>query len=210
SINNEFKGVRRHDQTLTNTFTCGSGLLPGSLRGRASRMAHPSTGPQVPDLLRAAVRQGPPLLRMALPETLAGTARGFAVRRRHRLTLFHYDNRCDARRPVGHQRSTRQMSRMLELSFEVANLTDAAERAIDEEFDAVVSVHGATTKVMILVPGSSAVNAAESVISTLNGVGLRVVRLMDDLVTRGEIAKRANVTTQAVGLWTRGQRNGGV
>ena len=102
------------------------------------------------------------------------------------------------------------MSRMFELSFEVANLTDAAERAIDEEFDAVVSVHGATTKVMILVPGSSAVNAAESVISTLNGVGLRVVRLMDDLVTRGEIAKRANVTTQAVGLWTRGQRNGGV
>ncbi|TRW47537.1 hypothetical protein [Georgenia yuyongxinii] len=94
-----------------------------------------------------------------------------------------------------------------ELAFEVSGLTEAIEDAIDASFDALVAIHGRTTKVTVVVPAVTAVEAADVAISTLNGLGVHVVRLIDELVTRTEIAQRAGVTTQAVGLWTRGERN---
>lgn len=93
-----------------------------------------------------------------------------------------------------------------ELAFEVTPLTEDLEDAIDNHFDAVISTHGRTTKINLFVEGVDAVDAAGSAISTLRKLGIQVIRLMDDLVTRKEIAERACVTTQAVGLWARGER----
>lgn len=95
-----------------------------------------------------------------------------------------------------------------ELSFEVTNLTADAADSIESIYDAVFSTHGRTTVATLLVPGNSAADAASSAIAELRRVGVEALRLVDDLVTRAEIAERANVTTQAVGLWARGERNG--
>src|SRR5699024_3951072 len=93
---------------------------------------------------------------------------------------------------------------------EVSGLTDAREEALEDRFDVIVSSHGSTTKIAMLVPGRSAVDAAGSAVATLRRLGMCVIRLIDDLVTRREIADRVNVTTQAVGNWTRGDRNSAV
>lgn len=99
------------------------------------------------------------------------------------------------------------MRSTFELAFEVSPLTDDLEDSIDEQFDAVMATHGRTTKVTLLAEGTDAVDAAGSAVSILRQLGIQAIRLMDDLVTRAEIAERSGVTTQGVGLWVRGERN---
>ncbi|HET7328603.1 MAG TPA: hypothetical protein VFJ14_15100, partial [Nocardioidaceae bacterium] len=54
--------------------------------------------------------------------------------------------------------------------------------------------------------GADAVEAAQFLVGRLESIGVVVERACEDLVTRGSIASRADVTPQAVGLWVRGER----
>ncbi|WP_147917225.1 hypothetical protein [Ruania zhangjianzhongii] len=97
-----------------------------------------------------------------------------------------------------------------EFTFEVAELNDTAVDAIELHYDCVESTHGRTTELTLLVPGMNATDAASEAINRILAAGVTVRRLVDDLVTRTEIAERADVTSQAVGLWARGERKRGV
>lgn len=96
--------------------------------------------------------------------------------------------------------------RDFELTFEVPTLTEAVEDAIAEALDAVIATHAYVTTVTVVVAASDCVEAAQEAIATLRQLGAPPARLVDDLVTRGQIAERAGVTRQAVGLWIRGER----
>jgi hypothetical protein len=97
--------------------------------------------------------------------------------------------------------------RDFELTFEVPTLTEATEDAIAEDLDVVIATHMGVTTVTALVPASDCLEAARSAMETLRRHGAAPIRLVDDLVTRGQIADRAGVTRQAVGMWIRGQRH---
>lgn len=93
-----------------------------------------------------------------------------------------------------------------ELRFEFAPMTDEVEDAVCERLDASFVTHSGVTTAAILTEGPSCLAAALSAVDQLNALGAPPLRLVDDLVTRGEIARRARVTPQAVGQWIRGER----
>lgn len=94
-----------------------------------------------------------------------------------------------------------------ELIFETDPLSQEQEDSVYEHFDALVAVHGPTTLVTLTADGGAAVEAVVQSVLQLRALGIEVVRLYEDLVDRGEIARRAGVTPQAVGLWVRGERH---
>src|SRR5690625_3875196 len=97
---------------------------------------------------------------------------------------------------------------MYELAFESAPMSGALLDKLYDEFDAVVSKIDGTTRIDLIEHGHDGVSAARTAIRRLRGLGVKVLRPIDDLVSRTEIAERAGVTTQAVGLWARGERQG--
>ncbi|HYO18961.1 MAG TPA: hypothetical protein VES02_09900 [Dermatophilaceae bacterium] len=97
-----------------------------------------------------------------------------------------------------------------ELTFELAPITDALEDAIADAFECVVASHSDVTTVTLTAEGRTCVAAALGATEDLRLLGADVRRLVDDLVGRREIARRAGVTPQAVGLWVRGERHAGV
>jgi len=94
-----------------------------------------------------------------------------------------------------------------ELSFEVAELPEAVEDAICDAFDAVVATHSGVTTVTFEATGDTCVEAAITASHKFRDLGASPIRLVDDVVTRTEIARRAGVTPQAVGQWIRGERH---
>lgn len=94
-----------------------------------------------------------------------------------------------------------------ELSFEVQELPEDLEDAVCENFDATVAVHQDVITVTLESVGESCLEAATSAIKRMRRLGVQPVRLLDNLVTRCDIARRAQVTPQAVGLWIRGERH---
>ena len=96
-----------------------------------------------------------------------------------------------------------------EFMFLIDPVDDDLERLLADECDGFVGGHGRTTILTMSFDGTDAVNAAQAAIADLRQRGVRIKRVYDDLVTRGQIAERANVTRQAVGLWVRGQRQAG-
>jgi hypothetical protein len=98
------------------------------------------------------------------------------------------------------------LMRDFELTFEVPTLAESLEDAIADDLDAVIASHAGVATVTALVPATDCLQAARTAIDTLRRIGAPPVRLMDDLVTRGQIADRAGVTRQAVGMWIRGER----
>ncbi|HYO17517.1 MAG TPA: hypothetical protein VES02_02465 [Dermatophilaceae bacterium] len=96
-----------------------------------------------------------------------------------------------------------------ELTFEVAPLTDDLEDAIADAFECVIASHSDVTTVTLTAHGRTCVAAALGALEEVRLLGADVRRLVDDLVGRREIARRAGVTPQAVGLWVRGERHAG-
>ncbi len=97
--------------------------------------------------------------------------------------------------------------RTFEFVLEVAPLADDVEDAIyGGELDALVASHGDSTWVIAEAEGDDAVLAGARLLVWLRELGARVLAVQDDLVTRREIAERASVTSQAVGMWVRGER----
>lgn len=94
-----------------------------------------------------------------------------------------------------------------ELGFEVATMSSDVEDAVAEELGASVATHSGLTTVTLVVDGPSCLAAALVAADRLQTVGAPPLRLVDDLVSRGEIARRVGVTPQAVGNWIRGDRH---
>ncbi|MDR3202498.1 MAG: helix-turn-helix domain containing protein [Bifidobacteriaceae bacterium] len=103
-------------------------------------------------------------------------------------------------------------SNVFELVFEVdpisQTMLDRLYTTVD--YDVMTSGHSGVTLLTAAVPAASAIRAADAVVSDLLHIGIRPLRLVEDLVSRSEIARRAGVTPQAVGQWLRGERREGV
>ena len=97
-----------------------------------------------------------------------------------------------------------------ELSFELMEVTDDVEDAIAERFDSLIATHAGITTVTLTATGDTCLQVALTSVGHLRALGTNPLRLVDDLVTRGDIAARAGVTPQAVGLWIRGERHADV
>lgn len=93
-----------------------------------------------------------------------------------------------------------------ELIFEVPAMTDDLEDRIADRLDAVIAVHMGVVTVTVEVDAPDAVSAARATVNSLVALGVRPLRLIDDLVTRSQIAERLGVTRQAVSLWVSGAR----
>ena len=103
--------------------------------------------------------------------------------------------------------------REFELMLVIDSLSDDLEERVVERFDAFVGGHERTTLLTVTSPESpespesrDALSAGRRTVQLLEAIGVRVRRFYPDLVTRKAISTRAGVTTQAVGLWIRGER----
>lgn len=108
----------------------------------------------------------------------------------------------------GHCRDDGWLMPLFEFAFEVPAIDESVEDAIAETLDAVIAWHSGVTTVSVVQAGVDCVAAAREVVEQLRAVGAPPRRLVDDLVTRAQIAERAGVTRQAVSAWTRGERGG--
>ncbi|MPZ01030.1 MAG: hypothetical protein GEU97_24305 [Actinophytocola sp.] len=96
--------------------------------------------------------------------------------------------------------------RQYELIFAVDELSDATVTAVYESFDALYARHGDTFLFTVTQDGESAQDAATRAVGSLEEQGVRIQRLCEDFVDRGDIAERAGTTVQAVGQWIRRDR----
>lgn len=96
--------------------------------------------------------------------------------------------------------------REYEFTFEVAGLTDEVEDAIVEQTDASIATFGPVTTVTVSGFGETGFGAGTNARIALEHAGGTVLRCIEDVVTRRDIAGRTGMTPQAVGNWTRGDR----
>lgn len=94
-----------------------------------------------------------------------------------------------------------------ELSFELPALDEETEDLVADQFDSVIAVHAGVTTITLTAEGEDCVSAAIDAVTTLRNVGAEPIRLVDDVVSRSEIARRMGVTPQSVGQWIRGERH---
>lgn len=92
------------------------------------------------------------------------------------------------------------------LTFEVASTTDDQLEQIDAQFDTIAAEGHGAPQITALVDADDAPEAFQIARRAMGEAGVRVLRYLPDLVTRSEIARRAVLTTQAVGNYVRGQR----
>jgi hypothetical protein len=93
-----------------------------------------------------------------------------------------------------------------ELIFRTPPLTSQLEDRLLENFDCTISTHDGLTLVTTSAFGHELPMVARSNYMEMESLGVQALRLEPDLVSRADIAKRARVTPQAVGLWTSGNR----
>lgn len=96
-----------------------------------------------------------------------------------------------------------------ELIFVTPDLSgpgDPRIEQIENHLDVVVESHSGLTLTTVTVEGADAISAALNAAAVLTGCGLTPTRSYPDLVTRQDIADRAEVSRQAVGNWVRGER----
>ena len=93
-----------------------------------------------------------------------------------------------------------------ELILAVDALTPEQEDAIYAHCDALISSHGDSTRLTVTAEGTDVLEGAHKIFALLASLGVGTRRMYEDFVTRGDIAQRAGVSRQAVGLWVRGER----
>lgn len=97
-----------------------------------------------------------------------------------------------------------------ELIFAVDDLSDDIIDQVYDRYDSIVAGHGSVTLLTVTAEGSTALNAAITVIKDLEKIdGVIISRCYEDLVSRRDIADRCEVSPQAVGQWIRGDRQRG-
>jgi hypothetical protein len=89
---------------------------------------------------------------------------------------------------------------------DIGELGDPRVDSIEGDLDAVFGRHDDLCLVTVSVEGTSAYAAGVEGVRRLGATGFTVLRSYPDLVNRPEIAERLDVTRQAVGNWTRGER----
>lgn len=94
-----------------------------------------------------------------------------------------------------------------ELSFEVPEMNETVEDRVSSRFDSIIAVHGDVTTVTLTAHGVTCLRAAIAAIRSLREAGVEPIRLVDDVVSRSEIARRIGITPQSVGQWIRGDRH---
>lgn len=99
---------------------------------------------------------------------------------------------------------------LYEMTFHVEHVDDSLVDTLINDYDGTVGTdHTGHEFVTVLGEGGSFDVAARTMITELQSLGLRLLRLVPDLVTRPEIASRLGVTRQAVQNWTSGKRQSG-
>lgn len=93
-----------------------------------------------------------------------------------------------------------------ELIFEIEPISEEAEMKLLGEVDAFLGGHSGVCLLTVTWDGADALDAAQAAVEGLASYGITVIRAVEDLVSRGEIAQRTGVTRQAVSNWTRGDR----
>lgn len=97
-----------------------------------------------------------------------------------------------------------------ELTFDVDDLSDDTIDKIYDRFDAVVGSHADVTFLTLTAEGPTAVVAAKRAVEELESeLAVVIGRVVEDLVSRVDIATRSESTPQAVGQWIRGDRHRG-
>lgn len=99
---------------------------------------------------------------------------------------------------------------LFEMTFHVEHVDDSLVDMLIDDYEATVGTdHTGYEFVTVLAEGDSFDHAARTMVTELQCHGLRVRRLVPDLLTRSEIAARLGVTRQAVQNWTSGRRRDG-
>jgi hypothetical protein len=99
---------------------------------------------------------------------------------------------------------------LFEMTFHVEHVDDSLVDMLIDDYEATVGTdHTGYEFVTVLAEGDSFDHAARTMVTKLQCHGLRVRRLVPDLLTRSEIAARLGVTRQAVQNWTSGRRQSG-
>ncbi|WP_241655545.1 helix-turn-helix domain-containing protein [Actinomyces oricola] len=97
-----------------------------------------------------------------------------------------------------------------EMTFHVEHVDDSLVDTLIDDYDGTVGTdHTGHEFVTVLGEGANFDVAARTMITELQSLGLRLLRLVPDLATRPEIASRLGVTRQAVQNWTSGKRQNG-
>ena len=90
-----------------------------------------------------------------------------------------------------------------EMTFHVEHVDDSLVDMLIDDYEATVGTdHTGHEFVTVLAEGNSFDHAARTMVTKLQSHGLRIRRLVPDLLTRSEIAARLGVTRQAVQNWT--------
>ena len=93
-----------------------------------------------------------------------------------------------------------------ELKFEITPVHETTADRLENSMEAIFARHYGVATVSVVVAGANCLAAAAEALARLKGQGVAVVRLVDDVVGRSEIANRANVSRQAVANWISGKR----
>src|SRR3954451_9984607 len=93
-----------------------------------------------------------------------------------------------------------------EILLEVEEPSATAEDALYESHDVLISSHDDVTRLTATVTAPDVTSAALMLLDQVAAAGATSIRFVPDLVTRAEIAVRADVSRQAVSNWTRGER----
>ena len=92
---------------------------------------------------------------------------------------------------------------LCEMTFHVEHVDDSLVDMLIDDYEATVGTdHTGHEFVTVLAEGNSLDHAARTMVTKLQCHGLRIRRLVPDLLTRSEIAARLGVTRQAVQNWT--------
>jgi hypothetical protein len=93
----------------------------------------------------------------------------------------------------------------LELRLSLRPLSEAQEDFLCDEWDAHISRHGKQTFAAVLL-ARPALDSFFDLAKSLDGAGIEILSVVQDLVTASEIAERLEVSRQAVNNWCRGTR----
>lgn len=96
-----------------------------------------------------------------------------------------------------------------ELSFDVVGISDVQEERIQRRFDIIVLERYGRRRVTMLVPGVDVAVAFDAARAELDSAGVQEYDFAPDYATRAEVARRAGLSTQAVGQYVRGERGDG-
>lgn len=98
---------------------------------------------------------------------------------------------------------------LFELTLHVDHVDDDLVDTLIDQFDATTGRdHTGSDFITVLASGSTFDEAARTMLTRLQTMGIRVRRAVPDLLSKSDIADRLGVTRQAVQNWVSGARQG--